>query len=202
MTARLTLLCHAATDASRRAAFGSDDEPVRTDQAPRLAVLAGRLPRFGLVIAAPARAARETAEALGLDARPEPALADQDFGRWRGQALADVLAAEPAAISAWMSDPHASPHGGETTMRLIARVGAWLAQPPSARGVLAVTHAAVVRAAMVHVLGAPAASFWTIDAGPLSAAHFTHDGRRWRVRLPSAGLQTAGRGLLESDGDR
>jgi broad specificity phosphatase PhoE len=184
MTARLHLLCHAVTRATREASFARDDEPIEPAEAGRVASLASGLPRLDLVLVAPARAARETAAALRLKARIEPALADQDFGRWRGAALGDVLAAEPQAASAWMRDPASAPHGGESIAGLIARVGGWLAGGPAARRVLAVTHAAVLRAAVVHVLAAPAEAFWAIDVGPLTSVVLTHDGRIWRLRLP------------------
>ena len=44
------------------------------------------------------------------------------------------------------------------------------------------THAAVLRATLVAVLGAPPSAFWLIDARPLSTLTLTSDGRRWAVR--------------------
>jgi broad specificity phosphatase PhoE len=50
--------------------------------------------------------------------------------------------------------------------------------------VAAVTHAEVVKAAVVHALGAPLAAFWRIDSSPLALTELhAHDGRWTLVRL-------------------
>jgi broad specificity phosphatase PhoE len=53
---------------------------------------------------------------------------------------------------------------------VIERVAAWLDDPQEGRAsrLLGVTHPAVIRAAVVHALGAPARSSWRIDVPPLS----------------------------------
>lgn len=180
MTTRLHLLCHAATAATRANAFAADEALEPKDQA-RIARLT--LPRVDLVLASPARAARETAVALGVEARQDSRLADLDTGRWQGRRLAQVLADEPDAVATWTGDPASAPHGGESIVALVARVGAFLDATAGGPRVLAISHAAVVRAAIVHALGAPPATFWSIDAAPLALAQFSHDGRRWRLRF-------------------
>ena len=128
------------------------------------------------------RAARETAQALGFDAEAEPALRDCDYGRWRGLASKDVAEREPNAFAAWLGDPAASPHGGESLAILIERIGAWLAQALAREGAtLAVTHAAVVRAAIVHALGASPSAFARIDVAPLSLARLSGHAGRWNL---------------------
>ena len=44
------------------------------------------------------------------------------------------------------------------------------------------THAAVIRAAVLIVLDAPASAFWRIDVEPLSLTDLRFDGRRWALR--------------------
>ena len=74
---------------------------------------------------------------------------------------------------------------------LIARVGAWLETHRGERGrLVVVTHAAVVRAAAVAVLGAPPQAFWRIDVAPLAALAFGSDGRRWTLRAGSLDDET------------
>jgi broad specificity phosphatase PhoE len=181
MTTRLTLLCHAATAATRAAHFAGD-EAVDDKAAAQLAACAGRLPRADRALSSRSCCARQTAAALGLAAEPIVELDDCDFGRWRGRTLAEIAAAEPEGLSSWLSDPTAAPHGGESIATLIERVANWLDSVRDASRIVAVTHPAVVRAATLHVLGAPAESFWRIDAGPLAVIDLRHDGRRWALR--------------------
>jgi broad specificity phosphatase PhoE len=91
--------------------------------------------------------------------------------------------AEAEAATAWIDDPAFAGHGGESFDMLAGRIAAWLAARRTIEGVvLAITHAAVLRAAAIAVLGAPTAAFWRIDAGPLSALTLSSDGRRWVLR--------------------
>ena len=174
---RLRLLCHAPTAATRRAAFPLDEpaEPKGLAAAARLA-----LPTPGRVLVSPARSARETAAVLGLAVTVDPVLRDCDWGDWRGRTLGEVAAAGPDAVAAWLADPDAVPHGGESLAALAVRVAAWM-DGLSGR-VLAVTHPAVVRAAVLHALGAPLACFWRIDAAPLSLVELGRDNARWTLR--------------------
>ena len=93
--------------------------------------------------------------------------------------------AGPAAVHAWLTDPDAAPHGGESLTALLGRVAAWLDvdhAEEDAGHVVAVTHAAVVRAALVVSLGAPASAFWRIDIAPLTATVLRGRPGRWTVR--------------------
>ena len=181
MTARLDLLAHGASAATRAARF-PDDEALEASALGALEALRGRLRPYAQVLTSPARAARETAVALGFDAEVEMALSDCDYGRWRGRASKDVAECEPDAFSAWLGDPAAAPHGGESVAALIERVGAWLTQALACEGAtLAVTHASVVRAAIVNALGASSSSFARIDVAPLSLARLSGHAGRWNV---------------------
>ena len=185
MTIRLTLVCHASTPALR-AAVVADDEPL--DAAGRAAALAAmrELETVEQCYSAPERRTRETAAALGLQATVEDRLRDCDYGRWRGSSLAALQANEPEAVGAWLTDPAAAPHGGESLLELLARVGGWLdglrAGPMPSRRIIAVTHPAVVRAAAVHALAAAPVVFWRIDAGPLTRLRLSGHAGRWNLR--------------------
>jgi len=48
---------------------------------------------------------------------------------------------------------------------------------------IAVTHGSVIRAAIVHVLGAPLSACRKIDIEPLGITEFSSDGRRWMLRV-------------------
>ncbi|MET9054749.1 histidine phosphatase family protein [Streptomyces bacillaris] len=125
MTVRVTLVSPALNAALREARFDGDAPLDRAgERAARAA--ASAVPRAGLVLNGPSLRCRETAAALGLAARPEPALTGWDLGRWSGRRLDEVGAAEPAAMAAWVGDPSAAPHGGESLRELVERVGGWL----------------------------------------------------------------------------
>lgn len=119
MSCRITLICAAAPP---RPVFPAD-EPAAPALLARVARLAAG--RAGCVTS-PLLRARQTTAALGLDARPEPALREADFGAWAGQAIAAVPAADPAGFAAWHHDPQVAPPGGESFAAMAARVAAWL----------------------------------------------------------------------------
>jgi broad specificity phosphatase PhoE len=188
----LVLMRHASTTAVRRAAFPVD-EPL--DERGRAAALAldGCL-GAGEALCSPALRAAETARAAGLEARTVTALDECDFGSWRGRTLADVWNEDPRAAETWMTDPAAAPHGGESLTRFLARVGVWLDEQATRDGrALAITHGGVVKAAVVHALGAPPEAFWRIDAAPLRVTELhAHDGR-WtltRCNAPAVAVST------------
>ena len=181
MLTSLTLISHASTRALRKAAFPCD-EPI-DPSAYRKAATAGPLRRAQLSWTGPELRTAQTAEALALDAVIEPALRDCDYGRWRGRALAEVQAEEPEAVIAWLTDPLSAPHGGESILDLLARVGAWLDTIASQSGrAVAVTHPAISRAAIVHAIGATAHVFWRIDVAPLTRVELHGRSGGWTLR--------------------
>jgi broad specificity phosphatase PhoE len=180
VTTRLDLLCSASTAGLRAAAF-STDEPLDLKGRAALARLDGRFRGYDAIFRSPALSAAETAQGLRLQATPDPALRDCDFGRWAGRALAEVEALEPQALALWLSDPQAAPHGGESFAEATSRVAEWMDALPAGSGaILAITHAAVLRAAIVHALGAPALSLLHIDAAPLGRVRLSGGKGSWR----------------------
>ena len=79
-----------------------------------------------------------------------------------------------------MTDPDAAPaRRRDADARSRARVGGWLDEQARATArAVAITHGGVVKAAVVHALGAPLEAFWRIDAAPLAITELhAHDGR-------------------------
>ncbi|WP_433462237.1 histidine phosphatase family protein [Spirillospora sp. CA-128828] len=167
---------HATSAGMRDARFPADPAADASGLA-RAWALAGSLPD-GDAWSSPARAARETCAALGLDARTEAALAEADHGRWAGVRYAQVARDEPDALASWLADPHAVPHGGESRAAFAARVAAWLGTGPSG---IAVCDAGVIRAALGHALGIAVPAADRIDVAPLSTTRLTAARDGWRV---------------------
>ncbi|WP_059016592.1 histidine phosphatase family protein [Mycobacterium sp. M26] len=174
---RLTLVSHAMTDAMAAGRF-PDDEPLNVLGGKQIDALDDIGP-FDVAVTAPEARTLQTAERLGLDARVEHRIADLDVGHWRGRPLEQVPADE---LALWLSRPESNPHGGEAVEALIARVRAWL-HDVSATPVrhVAVTHPAVVRAAILVALDAPPKSFWRIDIAPAGRTVLHYRGR-WTLR--------------------
>ncbi|HEX5191462.1 MAG TPA: histidine phosphatase family protein [Solirubrobacteraceae bacterium] len=173
---RLLLVRHASTSATRAGAFPLDEPLDEHGQAE-----AARLPAVLFegceVVCSPALRCRQTAAAVGLTIRLEPEVAECDFGSWGGATLAAV---DPAQARAWMTDPDAAPHGGETLRGFAARIARWL--DAGGESATVITHGGVVRAAVVHALGAPLDAFWKIAVGPLSVTELACDDGAWTLR--------------------
>ena len=186
---------HAATPATRATAFPADEALDERGLADAMRLAQALPAEPGDVLCSPAERCRQTAEAARLGAPvTDPALAECEFGTWAGRTLAEVHAADAAAATAWMTDADAAPHGGESLTAFCARVGTWLdAQAERDGRSVAVTHAGVVKAAVVHALGAPVMSFWRLDVAPLSITELhAHDGR-WTVRRLNSETATKAR---------
>lgn len=179
--ARLRLLCHAPTAAIWTSAF-PDDEPLDTQARGKLSSLSFRVTPADVCLTSPALRARQTAQHLRIAAAIEPSLRDCDYGRWAGRMFDEVQREEPDAIDEWLRDPAVAPHGGELIVGLIARVAQWLdLQRATPQRIVAITHAAIIRAAIVHALGAPPLSFWRIDIAPLSLVRLNGLNGRWTL---------------------
>jgi broad specificity phosphatase PhoE len=179
---RLTLLSHGMTDAMSAGRFPGD-EPL-SDLGARQVRALGNVGSADLVVAGPETRTRQTAELCGWQPDVEAALADLDCGCWRGQSLGDV---DPIALHQWMIDPASTPHGGESISTLTDRIAGWLDGVSSTpRALVAVTHPAIIRVAILGVLRAPPESFWRIDIPPASRTVMHHRAGSWTIRMDDA----------------
>ncbi|MFF2922397.1 histidine phosphatase family protein [Streptomyces celluloflavus] len=193
MTTRVMLISPAAGEAQREVRF-DDDGPLTAAGARRCRAAAGALPVADRIAVSPSVRCRRTAEELGLVTAPAPELAGCAMGRWRGRALAEVAAAEPEAVSAWLTDPGFAEHGGESLRGFCGRIEGWLARAGAEPGrVLAVVEPDVVRAAALAVLRVPADAFWRLDVPSLTVTELSGRGGRWNLGLGRA-LGAAGGG--------
>lgn len=174
---RVDLVGHGLTEAVRKARFPVDEA---LDESGRAAVR-GCSPMLGVrVLTGPERRARETAEILGLVGEQDARLRDLDTGAWRGSEMGDLAQDQ---LFAWLTDPEFRGHGGESVTDLVDRVRFWLAEIASAgRNTVAVTHPAVIRAAVLVVLDAPPKAFWRVDIVPATVTRLHHRGH-WTLRM-------------------
>jgi broad specificity phosphatase PhoE len=184
---RITLISHAPTLALRRAAFPLD-EPVLEGELEKIAAIGWTAPRAQHVWSGPEQRTRQTAEALGLQPDGAIEIGDVNFGSWSGKEIEDIQISDPSGLAAWLTNAEASPHGGESLVQLIARVGSWMEKQIVAGHTVAVTHPAVIRAAILSSLQAPPTSFWRLDIAPLSTTDLRFNGRLWTVRSTGCSL--------------
>jgi len=177
---RLTLVSHAATAAMRRGQLPDGDDLDRRG-VDAVQSWPGRslLPKTPSVFVSPVPCAISTARALGLDGRQEEALAEMDFGRWRGCQFKDLAESQPAALQDWLSNADMDSHGGESFSRLSQRVSSWMDSLSAKDEVVAITHASVIRAAIIHALGCPVSSFRHIEISPLAMVRLVRSRRGW-----------------------
>jgi len=189
LTARFTLIAHGATEAQRRASFPLD-EPVLERETARIIDLNWNTPRADRVWAAPEHRAQQTSRILGLHAEIADALRDCDYGRWRGRAMEELQQEDPNGILSWLTDPGATPHGGESIDALIGRVGSWMDEQLGMKHTVAVTHPAVIRAAIVYALRLPSQNFWRFDIAPMTLTDLRFGRDVWTVRCTGCALNT------------
>jgi broad specificity phosphatase PhoE len=185
--ARVTFISHAATDAVRQATFPLD-EPLVEGEVEKIAGIGWATPRAQHILSGPERRTKQTAEGLGLKATVAMELVDVNYGVWRGKGIEEIQESDPQGLAAWLTDLEATPHGGDSFAQLIERIAHWMESRTKAAHTLAVTHPAVIRAAVLFVLQGPAQSFWRIDVAPLSRTDLRYDQGRWTIRSVGCAL--------------
>ncbi|MEU0544667.1 histidine phosphatase family protein [Nocardia sp. NPDC005978] len=174
---RLDLVSHGMTEAMRKARFPVD-EPL-TEAGRRAVSAAGRM-HDARVLTAPERRTVETAALMGLLGAEDDRLRDLDAGAWRGGELMSVPKED---LYLWLTDPSYRGHGGESVVDVIERTGEWLADiAAEGEPTIAITHPAVVRAALLVTLDAPAKSFWRIDVPPVNITSLHYRGE-WTLHF-------------------
>ncbi|WP_175971543.1 histidine phosphatase family protein [Burkholderia sp. BCC0322] len=190
--ASLRLIAHASTRAMRIGTF-PDDDPLDAHGLAEAAALRDRWADITgtLVLCSPARCAVQTADALGLHADIDDALRDIDYRNWRGKRLHDLARDFPDELGAWIGDPSASPHGGESFDAAIRRVGTWLNALQHRRDIVAITHAPIVRAAIAHAQRMDPDAATRIDVAPLSCTTFAASPHGWMLNADADRRDTA-----------
>lgn len=128
----------------------------------------------GLVLASPRERTVETASpiaaALGLTVETEPGLDEIDVGAWTGRTF-DDLAAEPAWTLWNTARATARPPGGESMAEAQGRIGRVLESlAEDGAPAILVSHADVIRAALLKVLGLGLDAYDRIVVDPASCS--------------------------------
>lgn len=184
MNTELILMCHGATHAMKAGLFPAVDDPV--DHAERMQI--ARIARLAeaikpdYLITGDALAARETARAFAVEARPSASWNDVNYGAWAGRPIRDIHDTDPDGLSAWLTDPSSAAHGGESVAACQQRVADAMTRFDDDGITLVITHAIVVKTALAHVLRAPLQSIYSMDLEPLSTITFTRMQGEWRLR--------------------
>jgi probable phosphoglycerate mutase len=173
---RLVLVRHAATGHTADGRYsGRTDVPLSAAgvaQAQRLA--AGLADEFPAALAtSPLNRCVETAApvatALGLDATPDPDLAECNFGHWDGLTFAEAHTGWPAEHAAWLASTAVAPPGGESFDAVAARVRRFVdrarARHPGA-ALVVVSHTAPLKLLLRDALSAGPAMLHTLVLDP------------------------------------
>jgi probable phosphoglycerate mutase len=156
------------------------------EQARRVAgLLAGR--DITAIQSSPQARARETAQPIagrtGLPVEIAKAVDEIDVGDWTGLPFSALR--EDPRWQLWNQTRSAArPPRGESMQELQSRVVRHLyrmsSERPDAR-VVVVSHAEVIRAALLHVLKLPLDEFWRLEVAPASVSTLVIDGDRAEV---------------------
>jgi broad specificity phosphatase PhoE len=184
----LLLVRHGETEANRRGALlGRADPPLTPRGAEQAAGLASWLPRPDLLISSPLLRARQTAEALGGEARIDQRWIELDYGTFDGLHPDEV----PDDVwDRWRADDTFAPPSGESLAQLAVRVGAACVECSAlARSsvVVVVTHVSPIKAALAWALGVPARVAWNMFVEDASVSRIDVEERgpvvRWFNRV-------------------
>jgi len=186
MTVQTTLdiLRHGVPVGGRRYRGQIDDPLSETGWQEMRAATAGARP-WQAIISSPLSRCRAFAEELaaetGLPLSLDARLKEVGFGSWEGKTAAELTATDPTAVLAFKRDPvGCRPPGAEPLEAFHARVTAAfeaIIRDHAGQHVLVVAHAGVIRMAICHVLGMPAAHAYRLQVGSAALARFRSETR-------------------------
>lgn len=111
--------------------------------------------------------AEKVAAVLGTTIERDARLRELHFGEWDGRLWSDIEHGDPVRLARWMESwTRVVPPGGESVEELRARATRWLGdalQPRGVdRGIVVVSHAGWIRAAICQLLGREVARMFEI----------------------------------------
>ena len=184
------LIRHAEAAAPNDILLGrNDDVALSSTGLQRAATLAQRLGRLPIsaIWSSPLRRTIHTAtpiaEVLALSVQIAPSLNEIDYGRWTGRRLTE-LESDPDWGSFNRERSRAQIPGGEkieaVEYRVIAQLQGWAREYPP-KLIVAVTHAEIIRIAVLHSLGLSSDCYDQIEIGVCSVSALAFGMARPRV---------------------
>jgi alpha-ribazole phosphatase len=178
--ARLWLIRHAPVDGPH-GVIHAPEAPAEIANPAAVEKLRAELPPGAAAVASPARRTLETAAALGLVPRADPAFREQDFGAWTGRRHDDLsreLGHDYREF--WRAAAVNRPPAGESFCDQIDRVRDGLMLLPDGDAVL-VVHSGTIRAALAVALDIPPDNALRLVIDPWSLTRIDRLAAQWRV---------------------
>jgi len=121
-------------------------------------------------------------------------MTDQDLGLWTGRRRAEVHKSNPQVD--WLAPALIEPEGGEDFNSVVERAAVFierLTHHYAGRPLVAVSHCAVIRAAIVLALDLPNEAGPLIDVAPFSLTHLSWSGPEGEAeKLPQGAAERIG----------
>lgn len=158
---------------------GRMDLPTLPPDAPTARRLRARLPNGAVWLTSPLARARQTVAVLdpAANAVTVDEVSDQDLGQWAGRRRTEVHKTNPQIE--WTQPASIEPEGGEAFPEVVNRTAAVierLTQHYPDRPLVVVTHAAIIRAALVLALDLPVEAGFQFECSPFSLTHLSWTG--------------------------
>jgi broad specificity phosphatase PhoE len=124
--------------------------------------------------------AEPSATALGLSVECEQLLIEIGHGTWEGRYREDIAREDPERYRSWREEPaRVAFDGGETLADVLARWRTFAdALARETQHALVTTHDAVLRCALLNLLGRPLGDFWKMHVENGAFALLASDGQR------------------------
>ncbi len=171
---------------------GQTDTPLSSKgrrQAERLAARLADQPIQAVYTSDMSRAhetARPIAERTGAPLIAKQELREIDVGKWSGLTFEEITSRFPEEAAAWHAgDPHFRRGGGESYVDAQQRMVAGMEEIVAAHSdgqIVVVSHGAVLRALLAHVLGFPINGLYRLQIANASWTLIAWDGEHWFVR--------------------
>jgi len=187
---RLLFVRHGQTESNAaRRYMGQTDSPL-TDlgwrQADAVAQRLAQLPIDALYASDLGRTmatATAISSTCGQPVIPDPRLREQDFGRFEGMTVDELLEAYPEAYAEHRQRTlETAVHGGESSLQVRERVASFiddiLKRHPG-KTIVAVAHGGVMAAVLWHLLDTPYETTRRTHTGNTGLGEFRHDQDRW-----------------------